>query len=57
MIVLSDYLSLTDLDRFGPSDSVTGCSTWDDVLRELKTEYPSHADVAVFPYASIQCPA
>ena len=57
VIVLSDYLSLTDLDRFGPSDSVTGCSTWDDVLRELKTEYPSHADVAVFPYASIQCPA
>jgi hypothetical protein len=27
---------------------------WDDVLKILEADYPSAADVAVFPYAEMQ---
>ena len=56
VLVCSDYLSRTDLDRFGDPDKVIGCPTWDDVLENLKAAYPNSARVAVFPCASIQCP-
>jgi hypothetical protein len=56
VIVCSEYLSRIDLDRFGSDDKVVGCATWDDVLRELKQDYPDNATVGVFPCAAIQCP-
>ena len=56
VLVCSEYLSRTDLDRFGPPDQVVGCASWADVLEHLEAEYPENARVAVFPCAAIQCP-
>ena len=57
ILVFSSYLSKTDLDRFGPSDQVVGCETWQETLSHLKSAHPNNAKVAVFPYSAIQCPA
>lgn len=57
LLVCSEYLANTDLDRFGEPGQVIGCSTWADVLKHLEAEYPREAGVAVFPCAAIQCPA
>lgn len=56
VLVYSEYLSRTDLDRFGSADKVVGCPTWEDVLTHLQSDYPDAAEVAVFPCAAIQCP-
>ncbi|MBS10402.1 MAG: hypothetical protein CME19_02215 [Gemmatimonadetes bacterium] len=56
VVVYSEYLSRTDLDRFGPADRVVGYATWEQVIRELRSDYPKDARVAVFPCAAIQCP-
>ena len=56
VIVYSEYLSRTDLDRFGPAETVIGCRTWAEVLSHLGTAYPGDAQVAVYPCAAIQCP-
>ena len=56
VLVCSEYLSRTDLDRFGPPGQVIGCASWADVLEHLEAEYPERARVAVFPCAAIQCP-
>ena len=56
VIVYSEYLSRTDLDRFGPQEEVIGCSNWETVIAHLKEDYPDNANVAVFPCAAIQCP-
>ena len=56
VLVYSEYLSRTDLDRFGPPDSVVGCSTWEEVLKHLDKEHPGQANIAVYPCAAIQCP-
>ena len=56
VLVYSEYLSRTDLDRFGPPERVVGCETWREVLEHLEADYPGSADVAVFPCAAIQCP-
>lgn len=56
LIVCSSYLSLNDLDAYGPPEKVVACETWEAVLRCLSESYPGKAKVAVYPYTAIQLP-
>jgi nickel-dependent lactate racemase len=56
IIVCSEYLSRTDLDKLGTDDRVVACETWEETLNHLKLTHANQAKVAVFPYAAIQCP-
>lgn len=44
----------TSIDWIAPEESVTWVRTWDEVIAELRRDYPDGAHVAVIPDASIQ---
>jgi nickel-dependent lactate racemase len=49
-------LSKYDLDDVQPSDRVTWCKTWGEVMAELTATHGPGTKVAVYPYAPLQFP-
>jgi nickel-dependent lactate racemase len=56
LIIYSEYPSKRDTHWFGPSETVTWLTSWEEVLEEVKRDQGSEPRVAVYPYAAIQCP-
>ena len=54
LIVYSEYPDIAGRSTFPKSEKVLFLDKWDDVLKVLAADYPSAADVAVFPYAEMQ---
>lgn len=57
-IALSSYIDRASAGFFGPPESIIWARTWDEVLAELKKDYPGYVKVAVIPDGTTQyCPA
>jgi lactate racemase len=54
LIVYSEYPDIAGRSTFPKSEKVIFMDKWDDVLKILAADYPSTANVAVFPYAEMQ---
>jgi nickel-dependent lactate racemase len=54
LIVFSEYPDIAGRSTFPKSEKVIFMDKWDDVLKVLEADYPSAANVAVFPYAEMQ---
>ncbi len=54
--IVNPYHAKMDTEYFGPMDRSLVFKTWEAAVEQLKGEYGAGARVAVYPYASIQCP-
>jgi nickel-dependent lactate racemase len=54
VIVLNPLKDLTCVDMFGDAQSVVWAKNWDEVMRELRTDHPNGAKVAVYPDGTMQ---
>jgi len=54
LIVYSKYHDMANRSTFPRSEKVIFLDKWTEVLKLLEADYPSSADVAVFPYAEMQ---
>jgi nickel-dependent lactate racemase len=54
LIVYTKYHDIANHSTYPKSEKVVFLDKWSDVLKTLETDYPSSADVAVFPYAEMQ---
>jgi nickel-dependent lactate racemase len=54
VIIYTKYHDLASRAVFPVSEKVTFIHNWSEVLRVLEADYPSSANVAVFPYAEMQ---
>ncbi len=54
VIIYTTYPDLANRDSYPISEKVTFLHKWDEVLKILETDYPSSANVAIFPYAEMQ---
>ena len=53
---MSEYPTAIMREALGGSDTVSTCTHWTEVLVDLMLHYGKNAKVAVYPYASLQCP-
>ncbi|MEW6674010.1 MAG: lactate racemase domain-containing protein [Thermodesulfobacteriota bacterium] len=56
MFIYADELSKEERDWWGPQDRVFWYRDWDDLIRKLQSSYKRGTRVAVYPYATLQCP-
>ncbi|MFH1485146.1 MAG: lactate racemase domain-containing protein [Chloroflexota bacterium] len=57
-IVLTSYIDRGAGAWLGPAEDIIWAKTWEEVLSELRRDYPGHAKVAVIPDGTIQyCPS
>jgi len=54
LIVCSEYPDIAGRSTFPKSEKVMFLDKWSEVLKILEADYPSFANVAVFPYAEMQ---
>ncbi len=56
IIVLAPHLSRYDRNLIGPTEKLTWCKTWVEVLTELMVRHGPGTKVGVYPYAPMQVP-
>ena len=54
VIIYTPYPDLANRDSYPVSEKVTFLHKWGEVLKVLEGDYPSAANVAIFPYAEMQ---
>ena len=54
LIIYTKYHDLAGRSVFPKSEKVIFLDEWNEVLKMLEGDYPSYANVAVYPYAEMQ---
>jgi nickel-dependent lactate racemase len=55
-LIVNPYHLKMDTEYFCPMDKATIFKKWEEAVAELQKDYGAGTKVAVYPYASIQCP-
>jgi lactate racemase len=56
LFIFAENLSKEERDWWGPADRVFWYRDWNELVDSLKNDYGKETSVALYPYATLQCP-